>query len=176
MAMRVALGAGRFRLVCQVLTEAMMISGPAFILGVLLAYFGAGALVRIITSGRRIIGLPQHIEIPLQPDGHVLLFTAGVALLTGILFGLVPAWNAFASAPASSMREMGKAGETRSRRLFGKWLVVAQVALSAMLLSAAGMFMRHLSNFEHLDLGFRRDYFLLVTGDPLRSGYRAERL
>jgi predicted permease len=176
MAMRVALGAGRFRLLCQVLTEALLISGAGTLLGVFLAYFGAGALVRIITSGRRIIGLPQQIEIPLQPDGHVLLFTAGIALFTGLLFGLVPAWNAFASAPASSMREMGKACETRSRRLFGKSLVVAQVALSAVLLSAAGMFIRHLSNLEHLDLGFRRDHVLLVSLDPSRSGYTPERL
>ena len=51
---------------------------------------------------------------------HVLLFTAGIAVLTGVLFGLAPALNAFASAPASSLRETGRAGETRSRRLFGK--------------------------------------------------------
>src|SRR5260370_22636337 len=74
------------------------------------------------------------------------------------------------------MREMGKAGETRSRRLFGKSLMVAQVALSAMLLSAAGMFIRHLSNLEHLDLGFRRDHVLLVSLDPSHSGYTPERL
>jgi putative ABC transport system permease protein len=176
MALRVSLGAGRFRLVCQVLTEALLISGAGTLLGVFLAYFGAGALVRILTSGRRIIGLPAHLEIPLQPDAHVLLFTAGAGLLTGVLFGLVPAWNAFASAPASSMREMGKAGETRSRRLFGKGLVVAQVALSAVLLSAAGMFIRHLSNLEHLDLGFRRDHVLLVSLDASHSGYTPERL
>jgi predicted permease len=105
-----------------------------------------------------------------------LLFTAGIALLTGVLFGIVPAWSAFASAPASSMREMGKAGETRARRFFGKSLVVAQVALSAVLLSAAGMFIRHLSNLEHLDLGFRRDHVLLVSLDPSRSGSSPERL
>jgi predicted permease len=176
MAMRVALGAGRLRLVCQVLTEALLISGAGALLGIFLAYFGAGALVRILTSGRRIIGLPEHFDIALQPDAHLLLFTAGVALFTGVLFGLAPAWNAFASAPASSMREMGKAGETRSRRIFGKSLVVAQVALSAVLLSAAGMFIRYLSNLQHLDLGFRRDHVLLVTVDPSRSGYSPERL
>jgi hypothetical protein len=88
----------------------------------------------------------------------VLLFTAGIALLTGVLFGLAPAWNAFASAPASSLREVGRSGETRVRRLFGKSLVVAQVALSVVLLSGAGLFIRHLSNLEHLDLGFRRDH------------------
>ena len=112
----------------------------------------------------------------MQPDGHVLLFTAGVALLTGVLFGLAPAWNAFASAPVSALREMGRAGETRSRRLFGKGLVVAQVTLSVVLLSAAGLFVRHLSNLRNLDLGFQRDHVLLVTLDPARSGYSREQL
>ena len=156
MALRVALGAGRLRLVCQVLTESLVLSGAGSLAGVFLAYFGANALVRIMTSGRPIIGLPQSIEMPVQPDVHVLLFTAGVALLTGVLFGLAPAWNALASAPASS---------TRFGRVFGKSLVVAQVALSVVLLSAAGLFVRHLSNLQHVDLGFRRDHVLLVTLD-----------
>jgi putative ABC transport system permease protein len=175
MAVRVSLGAGRFRLVRQVLTEALLLSGAGGLLGVILAYLGAGALVRILASGRAIPQAPR-IEIPIQPDVHVLLFTAGAALLTGLLFGLAPAWNAFASAPASSLREVGKAGETRVRRLFGKSLVVAQVALSLVLLSAAGLFVGYLSNLQHLDLGFRRDHVLLVTLDPARSGYSREQL
>jgi putative ABC transport system permease protein len=171
MAVRVSLGAGRFRLVSQVLTEALLLSAAGSLLGVFLAYFGADALVRIMLSGRGFIGLPQRLEIQAEPDAHVLLFTTGVALLTGVLFGLAPAWSAFASAPASSLRESGTAGETRSRRLFGKSLVVAQVALSVVLLSAAGLFVRHLSNLRNLDLGFERDSVLLVTLDPARSGY-----
>jgi putative ABC transport system permease protein len=176
MTVRVALGAGRFRLMRQVLTESLLLSGTGGLLGVFLAYVGAGALVRIMTSGRPIVGLPAHIEIQVQPDTHVLFFTGGIALLAGLLFGLAPAWSAFASLPASSLREIGMAGETRLRRLLGKSLVVTQVALSVGLLSAAGLFIGHLSNLERLELGFRRDHVLLVTLDPARSGYNAERL
>jgi putative ABC transport system permease protein len=176
MALRVALGAGRFRLVRQVLTESLLLSTMGSLFGVFLAYFGAGALLRILTSGRPIIGLPQPLDIPLSPDTHVLLFTAGIALTTGVLFGLAPAWNAFASAPASALRETGRAGETRFRRFFGKSLVVAQVALSVVLLSAAGLFIRHLSNLEHVDLGFRRDHVLLVSLNPANSGHNGGQL
>jgi predicted permease len=172
MALRISLGAGRFRLVRQVLTESLLLSGAGSLLGVFLAYFGADALVRILESGRQMPGLPLHIEVHL--DGQVLLFTAGIALLTGVLFGLAPAWNAFACTPA--LREWGRGGETRLRRLFGKSLVVVQVALSVVLLSAAGLFVRYLSNLRNLDLGFRRDHVLLMTLDPSRSGYKSEQL
>ena len=176
MAVRVSLGASRFRLVRQALTESLLLSAGGSLPGICLGYFGADALVRILASGRPIVGLPQHLEIQVQPDGHVLLFTAGVALLTGVLFGLAPAWNAFASAPVSALREMGRVGQTRSRRLFGKGLVVAQVTLSVVLLSAAGLFVRYLSNLRNLELGFQRDHVLLATLDPARSGYSRERL
>jgi predicted permease len=106
----------------------------------------------------------------------VLLFTAGVALLTGVLFGLAPAWRASGCAPAASLRDAGRTGETRLRRRFGECLVVTQVAFSVALLSAACLFVRHLSNLEHLDLGFRRDHVLLVDLNPASSGYDRERL
>ncbi len=176
MAVRISLGASRLRLVRQVLTESLMLSVAGSLLGILLAYFGARALLRIITSGRQIIGLPRSFEIQVQPDARILLFTVGIALLTGVLFGLAPAWAAFTSTPASSLRETGRAGENKFRRLFGKSLVVAQVALSVALLSAAGLFVRNLANLRHVDLGFRRDHVLLVTLDPSRSGYDAERV
>jgi predicted permease len=85
MALRVSLGASRFRLVRQVLTESLLLSMMGGVLGVFLAYFGSAALVRIMASG------PVTIQLTVTPDVRVLLFTAGVALLTGVLFGLVPA-------------------------------------------------------------------------------------
>jgi len=176
MAVRVALGAGRFRLMRQVLTESLLLSAGGALVGIFLAYFGADALVRIMTSGRPIIGMPPRIEIAVHPDTHVLVFTGAVALVTGLLFGLAPAWSAFASDPAPALRGIGSAGETRLRRLFGKGLVAAQVALSVGLLSAAGLFIGHLSNLKRLDPGFRRDHILLVTLDPARSGYGGEQL
>jgi predicted permease len=164
MSVRVALGAGRLRLMRHVFTEALVLSGLGSMLGVFFAYFGAGALVRMITSGRPIIGLPEPFDLPLRPDTHVLLFTGGIALLTGLLFGLAPAWNAF------SLR-----GVSRSR-VFGKALVVAQVGFSVLLLSAAGLFIGRLSDLRHSDLGFRRDHVLLVTLNASGSGYSPEAL
>jgi predicted permease len=170
MALRVSLGAGRFRLLRQGLTESLLLAAAGGLLGILLAYEGTGALVRIIASGR------ERIELQARPDLPVLLFTAGVALLTGVLFGLAPAWRASGCAPASSVRDTGRAGDTRLRRLFGKSLVVTQVAFSVVLLSAASLFVRHLSHLEHLDLGFQRDHVLLVDLSPANSGYDRERL
>jgi predicted permease len=173
MALRLSLGAGHFRLARQVLTESLLLSAVGSLLGVYVAYFGAGVLVRIITAERR-PGPPLEFHVP--TDIHVLLFTAAITLLTILLSGLVPALRAMGTAPASSLRQAGGSGETRRRRFFGKSLVVAQVALSVVLLSAASLFVRHLLNLRHLDLGFHPDHVLLVTLDPDRSGYDDERL
>ena len=170
MAVRASLGAGRSRLLRQGLTESLLLAAAGGLLGTLLAYGGTGSLVRIIASGR------ARIELQAHPDFVVLLFTAGVALLTGVLFGLAPAWRASGCVPASSLRATGRAGETRLRRLFGECLVVTQVAFSVALLSAASLFVRHLSHLEHLDLGFQRDHVLLVDLNPANSGYDRERL
>lgn len=170
MAVRVSLGAGRLRLLRQELTESMLIAASGGLFGILLANWGTGLLVRIMGSGR------ERVELQAHPDLVVLLFTAGIAVLTGILFGLVAAWQTFRLAPMSFLRESARAGETRIRRRFGKSLVVAQVALSVALLSAANLFVRHLSQLEHLELGFQRDHVLLADLNVAGSGYKGDRL
>jgi putative ABC transport system permease protein len=171
MALRVAIGASRLRLWRQVLTESLLLSGAGGVLGIALAYAGAVALVRVLLSGRPMIGLPTQIQIDVQPDLRVLLFTAGIAVLTGVLFGLAPAWNAFASAQITRLRDAGVVGERRSRRVLSRGLVVAQVALSVVMLSAGTLLAAHVSNLRNLNLGFQRDSVLLVALDPSRSGY-----
>ncbi len=175
LAVRVSLGAGRLRLVRHVLTESLLLAAAGGALGVLVAYAGAGALVRVIGSGR-IIGLPPQFEIPLYLDVRVLWFAVSVSALAGVLFGLAPAWVACTVAPASSLRAVGAAAETPSRRWLGKGLVVAQVALSVVLVSAAGLFVRHMLTLRNVGLGFQRESLLLVTLDPAASGYQDNQL
>lgn len=175
MALRVSLGAGRWRLVRQVLTESLLLSAAGALAGIVLAWFGGGVLLRVIASGRRIPGLPERLEIPMQPDMNVLLFTACIAVLTGLLFGLAPALRAMVTAPAGSLLAAGRSGETRRGRRFGTSLVVAQVALSVLLLSAAGQFVQRLSQLRN-NLGFQRDHLVLVTLDPAGSGYNRQQL
>ena len=169
LALRISLGADRWRLARQALTESLLLSGAGTLLGAGVAYLGAIALLRIVASGR------DRLEIHPVPDAHVLLFTAGLALLTGLLFGISPVLHAWSTAPAAALREAGKGGDTRFRRLFGKALVTAQVALSVGLLSVAGIFILHLSNI-YAGLGFERDHVLLATLDPSRTGYNRAQL
>jgi len=175
MTVRVALGAGRLRLVRQVLTESLLLAAAGCLLGIGLAYFGADALMRVVTSGR-MPGMPAHIEIQPQLDLRVLLFTVGVSLATGVLFGLAPALSACHPAPAASLRATGSAPDTPSRRFVGKGLVIAQVALSIVLLAAAGLFVRHMFTLRNVGLGFQRESVLLVTLDPAGSGYQGNQL
>ena len=177
LAVRVSLGASRLRLVRQALTESLLLSGAGGLLGAAFAYASARGLARMMGSGRGFVGIGlRQLQIDVVPDARVLLFTVAVTVLTGVLFGVAPAWIAFASAPASSLRGAGRSGDTQSRRLFGRGLVVAQVALSVVLLSAAALFIRHLSNLRNADLGFDRQAVLLVTIDSSHAGYQRDQL
>ena len=172
MALRISLGASRFRLLRQALTESLLLSMIGSLFGIWLAYFGVGVLVRIIDSTRQ-PGPPLEFQATI--DAGVLLFTGGVAALTAVLFGLVPGLRAWSTVPASQL-QAARAGETRFRRLLGKSLAVGQVALSVVLLSAASLLVRNLWNLEHLALGFQRDHVLLVRVDPTLGGYTGEQL
>jgi len=173
MAVRVCLGAGRVRLIRQTITESLLLSVTGSALGIFLAYFGTSGLIRIFASGRQIAGLPVHFESLSNPDGPVLLFTGAIALATALLFGAAPAIRAFRPVPSQALQQGTRIGESKSQRLFGKSLVVSQVALSVLLLTSAALFVGYLSHLRSLDPGFRRDHLLMVTLDTAHSGYNA---
>jgi predicted permease len=178
-AVRVALGAGRGRLLQQMLTESVVLSTIAAAAGVVVAFAATRLLVGIMTSGRPVIGLPQHLEIHVNFDTHVWLFTIVMAVATGVLFGLAPAWRAAALRPQSggertiidALRTAGVTTDTRTRRRAGHALVVAQVALSLVVLSAAGLFVRQLATLRTDGVGFDADSVLLVSLNAAGSGY-----
>ncbi len=173
LSVRVSLGAGRFRLLRQALTESLLLSGIATLLGVGVAVWGAAALVRI-TGAMRHPGPPLKLQVAV--DLHVLFFTIAVSITAGLLFGMAPALRSLSVNPISGLRESTRASCTKRGMWMGKGLVTLQIALSIILLTAAGLFVGHLASLQRLDLGFERDHVLLITLDPARSGYEGPRL
>jgi predicted permease len=160
MAVRLALGAGRFRIVRQVLTESWLLASIGGVLGVVGARLCATMLMRIMLSGTRSPGPPPRLDVPL--DARVLTFTLIVTVLAALLFGLVPALAASASCPAPNLRQSG-AAQSRHRRLLGNGLVVAQVAISLALLSVTQLSIAHLRHLRDRSLGFERHGVLLLS-------------
>jgi len=168
-AVRLALGASRFRLVRQLLTESLLLVGLGGLLGLLFARWGSDFLVGFFATGR------ERLFVNLPLDTRVLAFTAGVALLTGLLFGLAPAWQAVRVDPNPALKD-GAASGPRARARLGKSLVVAQVALSLLLLVGAGLFLRTLHNLRNVDAGFQPGGVLTLRVRPVGAGYQGERL
>jgi len=169
MAVRVSLGAGRLRIMRQVLTESLLLASIGGALGLVGARLGATMLTRIMTSGTQSLGPPPRLEIAL--DGRVLTFTIGATMLAALVFGLAPAIAAFVSAPASALRQ-GGGTQTKSRRVFGNGLVVAQVAISLALLSVSQLYIGHLHHLRDRSLGFDRDRVLLMSVNTSRAQNR----
>jgi putative ABC transport system permease protein len=170
MAIRVSLGAGRGRVARQVLIESALLAAIGTAIGAAWASPGARALSKMMMSGRLPPGWPAQLDLSLGPDVRGLLFSAGAGLLTAALFAMVPVWQAFSTPPLSSLRDGGTAAVRTSRRRFGQGLVVAQIALSAVLLTGAFGLAAHLSRLRNADLGFQRQGVLLVSLNPQGSG------
>ncbi len=165
-AIRLALGAGRLRLARQLLTESLLLAAAGGALGVLFAAWGSRILVRMVARGSESMVLNVH------PDTRVLAFTAVLALLTGLLFGLAPALRATRVELAPALKENSRGVTGGSRASLGKVLVVAQIALSLLLLVGSGLFIRTLRNLQNVQLGFPRDKLLVVGIDSLSAGYQ----
>ncbi len=167
---RLAVGAGRWRLIRQLLTESVLLASLGGAFGVLFAFWGKIALVAV--SGRDTSFLPADIELSL--NWRVLAFTLVVSLLTGILFGLAPAWRA-TNLDLTTAIKQGLRGAGAVSRL-SKGLVVLQVALSLLVLIGAGLFIRTLYNLQRVNLGFNQENLLLFALNPRQGGYKDERL
>jgi predicted permease len=159
-AVRKALGASRLRLIRQLLTECLLLSSAGALLGFLFARWGAALLVRYLSTAG------NNVFLDLALDGRILAFTAAIAVFTGILFGVLPAFRSTRVSLTSAMK--GSQTEQTDRGLRfrpGKWIVASQVALSLVLLVVAGLFLHSMLELATLDIGFDRSNVLLVNSD-----------
>jgi macrolide transport system ATP-binding/permease protein len=169
-AVRLAMGAGRIRIARQLLTESLLLSFAGAAVGILLSFWGATALASFAVANR-----DSTMYLNATPDLTVLLFTIGIAVVTGILFGLVPALIGTRVDLAPVLKE-GSASVTnaiaRSRRRIGPGgaLVVVQVALSIVVLAGAGLVVRSLANLKGVDPGFDTNNVLQFGVDPALTG------
>lgn len=174
-AVRLAMGARRSRIVMQFLTESVMLAVAGGALGLLVALWGARALMAMVEAGSR----NPPIFSP-QLDWRVLAFTSGVSLLTGILFGLAPALRGSDLSLTSSLKsvEGGAAGPQGKPRRFtaGGALVAVQMALAIVVLVTAGLLVRTLSNLKNLNPGFDTHNVLLFGIDPRLAGYKGQQI
>lgn len=172
-AVRLSIGASRARLVRQLLTESLLLSFGGAAFGLLLASWGTHALLRLS------LGRLGQDKLQASLDPRVLAFTAAVALLTGILFGLIPALRSFKFEVTPALKESSTATSSESKASgwnWGKALVVSQVALSVLVLFAAGLLVRSLSNLQNVDFGYNREHLLLIRTDPLSADYKPPKL
>jgi predicted permease len=164
-AVRLAIGAGRGRVVRQLLTESVLLALIGGALGILVAQWGTRALQNI----------SEVNDLDAHPDLRVLAFTGVVCILTGIFFGLIPALRALKVqvSPALKNNAQGSDGSTVSVWSWGKMLVSAQVMLSLLALLTAGLLVRSVQNLKNLDLGYGREHLLMVGLDRRAAGYKS---
>ena len=169
-AVRLALGASRFRLIRQLLTESLLLAASGGALGLALAWWGIRFLLALMASGRT----PVYLNVTL--DARALMFTAAASVLACILFGLAPAWRATDVGLTPALKDNSRSAEGVARLGLGKSLVVMQVALSLSLLITAGLFTRSLGKLYMLDAGFKKENVLQVSTDPRMIGYQGKQV
>ncbi len=169
---RVALGASRQRLVRKALVESLLLAVIGGVLGIGVAYAGTRLILHLAFQ----IGGPNNfVPVSASPSWSVLLFTLAMSMLTGVIFGIVPAWMTSHADPIEALR-----GANRSvggnRPWMQRSLVIAQVAVSLVLLSAAALLGRSLRNLEHQNFGFDTDGRYIAWINPMLTNYKPEQL
>jgi predicted permease len=169
---RLALGASRVRLVRQLLTESVLLALLGGGLGLLFAYCSAQFLVSFIPRKS------APLTLQFSPDARILGFTAAVSVLTGILFGLAPAWRATRVQLSATLKDKTQSlGGSKARLGLGKVLIVSQIALSLLLLIGASLFVRSLQKLRQVETGFNnRDHILLFSIDCYGTAYKGTKL
>ncbi len=169
MAVRLALGSGRRRIIQQLLVESLLLSMAGGVAGVVFAIITDESLIRFLPPSTSPLAISPY------PDWRILGFALGVSLLTGIAFGLVPALQATRPDVADTLKEQAGAVLGGGSNGLRKLLVAAQITLSLLLLIGAGLFIRSLQNLKDLDPGFRTTNLLAFKVDPGLNGYSKER-
>jgi predicted permease len=164
-AVRLAMGASRSRIVRQLLTESVLLAMIGGAGGVILAYWGKDVLLALLPFGGGELLFDPKLDL------SVLGFTIAISGITGILFGLAPALQATRVDLTPALKDNARSVMGGSRTLLTKSLIVVQVAMSIVLLITAGLFLRTLSNLQAVDVGFNRENLLLFRVDPRLSGY-----
>jgi len=169
---RLALGSSRGRIARQILTEALVLALMGGGLGLALAFWSTGVIIRFIDQGA------AHTALSATPDLRVLLFTFGTCILTAVLFGVAPAMRGSRTDTSGALNASARAVGTaaRSNRLLPRVLIVTQVTLSLVLLTIAGLLLRTLQNLRAQNTGMNRTNTLLVNINPKFAGYQPERL
>jgi predicted permease len=166
MSVRMALGAGRGRIIRQLLVESLLLASLGGAGGLITSYFGRNLLPAMIASTW------ERTEFHVQFDWMVFAFTVGITALSGILFGLAPALSASRAQLNHGLKENAQTA-TRRKGVGGKALVGFQIALSTLLVVGAGLFLRTLAGLSTVDVGFRTDHLLLAEVDPPAGRYPA---
>ncbi|QHS52027.1 ABC transporter permease [Edaphobacter sp. 12200R-103] len=169
MSVRSAMGAGRSRLVRQLLTESVLLSGMGGLLGLAVAYGGTRMLLALVFPGA------QDVPIDANPAGEVIAFAFGLSLLTGVLFGVAPAWLASRAQPADVLRSGVRTTASGATKL-QKALVILQAGLSFVLLVGAGLFAQSLRKLESTDMKLDSRNRYIVHINPQAAGYKQTQL